>query len=158
MAAILLPVGPPTAIQVTLVGWGATRMGAAPPNQMQRIEKFLWTQNAQCQTALGGSHDWFDEDKICTLLRNGTGKYSWNYLVSCLKYLLLPGICDGDQGGPVFIGRGNTATVVGVISWNLIPCAFGFPDVHERVHPHLVWIRATTGIPAPPTGNIQTRW
>lgn len=47
------------------------------------------------------------------------------------------GVCMGDFGGAAIDPKENV--LVGVSSWN-IPCGRGFPDVYQRVFPHVGWI------------------
>jgi secreted trypsin-like serine protease len=59
------------------------------------------------------------------------------------------GICISDEGGPVFFYDEDSATftIVGVISWGVLPCGeSGYPDFHERVYTHIDWIRNVTNV------------
>lgn len=47
------------------------------------------------------------------------------------------GACMGDYGGPLIDPKAKV--LVGIASWS-IPCARGFPDVYQRVFPHIGWI------------------
>ncbi len=73
MAPIRLPLDNPVPFTVTLLGFGLMFVDDDEPSQLEKLEKFLWTSQRQCQKALGGSHPWFDENKICTFLNDYSG-------------------------------------------------------------------------------------
>jgi hypothetical protein len=72
VAPIRLPVNETYPIAGTILGWGATRPGAALSASLQRLDKFIWTDQNQCRNATRG-HPWFDATKICTFARIGAG-------------------------------------------------------------------------------------
>lgn len=55
----------------------------------------------------------------------------------CTNNVQKNGVCVGDYGGPLIDPNENV--LVGIASWN-IPCGRGFPDVYQRVFPHVAWI------------------
>jgi hypothetical protein len=61
-----LPITNPDPRIVTLLGWGRSEDFGEMSVQLQKLNKFMWTNPAQCLDEMGGSHPWFDQNKICT--------------------------------------------------------------------------------------------
>ncbi len=66
---ISLPLDNPEPLFVTLLGWGRTETFEDLSEQLQVLDKKLWTSGRQCLHEMEGSHPWFDENKICTFTR-----------------------------------------------------------------------------------------
>ncbi|CAD1473781.1 unnamed protein product, partial [Heterotrigona itama] len=95
-----------------LSGWGTTRVGGNPPNNLQYINLVIETQ-AKCKQA----HNRVQNSHICTYTKVGEGA------------------CHGDSGGPLVVN----SLQVGIVSFGQ-PCAVGKPDVYTRVTSFVSWI------------------
>lgn len=57
------------------------------------------------------------------------------------------GSCSGDSGGPLIIGQGTSAIVVGIVSFGAAQsCTQGYPQGFTRVGHYLDYIKSVTGI------------
>ncbi|KAF3422769.1 hypothetical protein E2986_05890, partial [Frieseomelitta varia] len=97
-----------------LSGWGTTRLGGNPPNNLQYINLVIETQ-AKCKQA----HNRVQSSHICTFTKVGEGA------------------CHGDSGGPLVVNN----VQVGIVSFGQ-PCAVGKPDVYTRVSSFTSWINS----------------
>ncbi|KAK1135836.1 Chymotrypsin-1 [Melipona bicolor] len=95
-----------------LSGWGTTRLGGSPPNNLQYINLLIETQS-KCKQA----HSRVQASHICTYTKVGEGA------------------CHGDSGGPLVVN----GVQVGIVSFGQ-PCAVGKPDVYTRVSSFVSWI------------------
>ncbi|KOX73949.1 Chymotrypsin-1 [Melipona quadrifasciata] len=93
-----------------LSGWGTTKLGGNPPNNLQYINLLIETQ-AKCKRA----HSRVQASHICTYTKVGEG--------AC------------DSGGPLVVND----VQVGIVSFGQ-PCAVGKPDVYTRVSSFVSWI------------------
>lgn len=55
----------------------------------------------------------------------------------CTNNAQRKGVCMGDYGGPLIDPKRKV--LVGIASWST-PCGRGYPDVYQRVFPHVAWI------------------
>lgn len=99
-------------------GWGSvTNIHGPTTNNL----KYLYTSvisYVSCENRIK-----INEDSVCTLAAAGKG------------------MCTGDSGGPLVMpGEG----LVGVGSYVVFECGFGYPDVFSSVYYHRNWIIANT--------------
>ncbi|CAL7948237.1 unnamed protein product [Xylocopa violacea] len=116
----------------TLSGWGTTKLGGNPPNNLQYIDLMVESQK-ECKLS-----QWrVQESHICTLTKVGEGA------------------CHGDSGGPL-VANG---VQIGIVSFGT-PCARGKPDVYTRVSSFVSWIKeqqdylTTQNLAEPPADAI----
>lgn len=105
---------------VTLTGWGRTKLYGRVPNDLQHID--LKTTSIQHCKRKHRSPS-VSKQQICTVTVSGEGA------------------CHGDSGGPLVRTFGGQKRLVGIVSWGK-PCARGIPDVYARASHFVDWFNA----------------
>lgn len=108
----------------TVVGWGDMREGSNSLSRWLRKVRIPIVSRSQCRATYGSD---FTSQMLCAGYRQG-GKDA----------------CRGDSGGPLIMGSGRSAALVGVTSWGMGCARAGLYGVYARVYSVLSWIRATT--------------
>ncbi|XP_058056632.1 trypsin-1-like [Anopheles bellator] len=117
---------------VRIGGWGSSTTSILPgnnfSNMLQKISVPIVDWN-ECYAVLGGAEGPLDERNMCT--GPLTGGIS---------------TCTGDAGGAAVQQQGiDVYLQVGVISWNLVPCAaINTPSIYTRVSAFIDWIQANS--------------
>ncbi|KAM0733523.1 Chymotrypsin-2 [Formica fusca] len=119
---IALPTADPNYDDRDLVvtGWGRLQGDGPIPNHLQRIMVKGYSQT-KCNRHYQNS---IVKTQICTLTIQGEG------------------MCNGDSGGPLVADD----VLVGLVSFGVLPCGSGIPDVFTRVFYYRTWINFHTGI------------
>lgn len=101
-------------------GWGSTQQGGPPSPRLQFFNAATMPLNdCRARHANTGFSTLIQENNICAFSRIGQG------------------ICDGDNGSPLVVGR----ELVGVVSFGGVPCANGVPEIFTRVFSHISWVQ-----------------
>merc|ERR1712083_626725 len=116
-------------------GWGTLKAGGNLPDILQYVNVPMMT-NADCKKT-GYSADSIKPSMVCAGYKKG-GKDS----------------CQGDSGGPLVVPSGDSAIVVGVVSWGAGCAGPDLPGVYARVTKFIDWIKknmnSSNGTPSPP--------
>ncbi|CAH2101571.1 unnamed protein product [Euphydryas editha] len=112
-------------VVATAVGYGRTYDNGATSNGLRQVDVPV-IDNAECDRAYTGGY--IIDSTLCTSTRNGRG------------------ICNGDSGGPLTIGRisGDTdrLLLIGITSFMSIrSCTYG-PSGYARVSSFASWIKS----------------
>ncbi|CAL1684659.1 unnamed protein product [Lasius platythorax] len=108
---------------LVVTGWGRLQTDGPNPNHLQRIMVKGYSQkkcNKHYQNII--------KTQICTLTIKGEG------------------MCNGDSGSPLVDDDDDDDVLVGLVSFGVLPCGSGFPDVFTRVFYYRTWINFHTGI------------
>lgn len=118
VGTIGLPTAPAGPSWAQTAGWGRLATAGHQAHQLQRLDNVQVLSQQSCIHIIGTRVRYMDYNKVCASTRYGQG------------------VCSGDSGGPLFIGR----TVIGLASWSFVPCGTELPDGWERVFSHRNWI------------------
>ncbi|XP_029171299.1 trypsin theta-like [Nylanderia fulva] len=102
---------------LVVTGWGRLRAAGPNPNHLQEIRVKGYSQK-KCNT----HYQNIVKTQICTLTTQGEG------------------MCNGDSGGPLVADD----VLVGLVSFGVLPCGSGNPDVFTRVFYYKKWINSFT--------------
>ncbi|XP_072743936.1 chymotrypsin-2-like [Anoplolepis gracilipes] len=105
---------------LVVTGWGRLWADGPNPNHLQEIMVKGYYQK-KCNKHYQNS---IVKTQICTLTTKGEG------------------MCNGDSGSPLVADD----VLVGLVSFGMLPCGSGFPDVFTRVFYYRTWITSHTGI------------
>lgn len=103
-------------------GWGKTFVNQQPTSVPQVLQFLntvtLFTNDCRVRHATTGQASLIQDTNICAFSHAGQG------------------ICAGDNGSPLVIGR----ELVGIASFG-VPCGTGVPDIYTQVFSYLGWIQ-----------------
>ncbi|GAB1867483.1 Chymotrypsin-2 [Camponotus japonicus] len=99
---------------LVVTGWGRLENDGLNPNSLQQIILKGYSQK-ECNRHYENN---IKKTQICTRTEQGKG------------------MCKGDSGGPLVADD----VLVGLVSFGMLPCGSGFPDVFTRVFYYRDWI------------------
>ncbi|KAH0950547.1 hypothetical protein HN011_002757 [Eciton burchellii] len=102
-----------------VTGWGRLWADGRTPNSLQEIRVKGYSQK-KCNR----QYEIIQKSHICTITKEGEG------------------MCNGDSGGPLVADN----ALVGLVSFGVVPCGSGSPDVYTRVFYYRSWIKSHTGM------------
>lgn len=113
---------PDSSSAMTVVGLGRTSTGGSVSSELLQLAT-TFVDTSTCDSAYGGTGLVNGAQVVCATASNA-------------------GSCNGDSGGPMFIGN----TQVGIVSFGSSQgCASGIPDGYTRVSNYVDWINSESG-------------
>lgn len=142
VAPVALPAGfdaavwPPSGTPASISGWGATRAGGSPSNELRAADIRVLGGPGDVTCGQYGS-DFFVDVEICAGLPEG-------------------GVdaCQGDSGGPLIVREGNSVLLAGITSFGGECARAGYPGIYTRITTFIPWIQqfvpAVAAVPSKP--------
>ncbi|XP_071114885.1 chymotrypsin-like serine proteinase [Haliotis cracherodii] len=102
----------------TISGWGRLSGGGSTPNNLQKVDMTVLTNNDCSSRWSGISGATINTGHIC-IFESGRSA------------------CSGDSGGPLVCGN----TLTGITSWGISSCSGSYPSVYTRVSYFYSWVQ-----------------
>lgn len=136
----------PSGTKVSVAGWGATTpAGQKFPKRFRSGDLVVFPDSA-----CGGGDDFIIGDVVFDGYENDEVDPLTMVCAEGVRAERIVDSCIGDSGGPLIAGRGETARLIGVVSWGPQRCASRFSGVYSRVSAFTTFLRAQ-GVPFAPT-------
>ena len=121
----------------TVVGWGSLKENGPQPNTLMEVTVKIW-DNPTCKDTYGNAAPGGIMDHM--LCAGQKGKDSCSVRKTFITKLFTNFCMQGDSGGPMQIGSGNSWTQIGVVSWGIGCGKSHYPGVYSRVTELRDWI------------------
>ncbi|XP_049799381.1 trypsin delta-like [Schistocerca nitens] len=115
----------PAGSPVTVVGWGRLWYEGFLPNNLQKVDIEVWSQDLCASLFWDGFESPIYPSHICAAGVDERGSS-----------------CNGDSGGPLL----HESVVVGLVSWSYRCATPPYPTVYTRVSSYVDWISQQIGV------------